>query len=349
MPQLIIYGAKALALGACLAVQRLYPEYSVKGFVVKSLNDNPDTLAGLPVWELLDVKEKEIPILIAAPEDVHEEIVRDLKANGFFHYTCMDSRLEAKLMEGYFKTFGLFSSLHAMPKGRTAKKLNVYMAKSDRDRPLKNIYNLPKWIYPLWVGAALNEKVRQGDSDDTGENISEKNGNYCELTALYWIWKNKVQDADYTGLCHYRRVLDITEEDIMRLEKNDIDVILPWPTLHEPDILEHHSRYMKESDWDAMCQALEELHPEYAEVFPEILAQPYFYNYNILIAKREVFEAYCKWLFPILERTEELSSPKGCERADRYIGYLGENLLTLYFMYHRKDLKIVHTGRNMLV
>lgn len=349
MSQLMIYGAKALALGACLAVQKLYPEYSVKGFIVKSFINNPDTLAGLPVWELSDVREKEIPVLIAAPEDVHGEIIRDLKANGFFHYTCMDSELEAKLMEKYFKDLGLFDALHSMPIGTETKKLNVYMAKSNKDRPLKKIYHLPKWIYPLWVGTALNGTAGQGYTDNSGENISEKNGNYCELTALYWIWKNGRPNMDYLGLCHYRRILDITEEDLMRLGNNDIDVILPWPTLHEPNILEHHSRYMNEGDWNAMQQALKELQPEYAGAFPEILAYPYFYNYNIFIAKREVFHEYCRWLFPILERTEELSVPKGNERSDRYIGYLGENLLTLFFMYHRNDFKIAHTGRDMLV
>ena len=76
--------------------------------------------------------------------------------------------------------------------------------------------------------------------------------------------------------------------------------------------------------------------------------QPYLYNYNILIATVEVLRTYCAWLFPILSRTEELSMPHGWERADRYIGYLGENLLTLYFMYHQKDLNIVHTGHIML-
>ena len=68
-----------------------------------------------------------------------------------------------------------------------------------------------------------------------------------------------------------------------------------------------------------------------------------------MIARKEIFQNYCNWLFPILERTEELSEPKGNERADRYIGYLGENLTTLYFMYHKKDLNIVYTGRRMLL
>ena len=73
------------------------------------------------------------------------------------------------------------------------------------------------------------------------------------------------------------------------------------------------------------------------------------YNYNIIFARRGVLSNYCKWLFPILERTEELSVPEGAECADRYIGYLGENLLTLYFMYNRDGLNIRHTGKVMLI
>ena len=128
-----------------------------------------------------------------------------------------------------------------------------------------------------------------------------------------------------------------------------MDVVLPYPMVHEPDIREHHSRYVAESDWTAMLQALKELEPKYALWFEEILRQPYLYNYNILVAKRDILRDYCKWLFPILERTEELSTPKGSERADRYIGYFGENLLTLYFMCHAEEWNIKHVGRKMLI
>lgn len=354
--QLLIYGAKSLALGICSAIQELYPEYTVKGFIVKSLQDNISTLAGLPVWELKDVNEKEIRILIATPEDIHEEIIQDLKSRGFLHYISLDSRKESKLMEKYFDRIGRFPSIHSMNTGYKSSKLCVYMAKFCNDKALRNVYDLPEWIQPLQVGAALGGKISGAICDNMGENISKKNGNYCELTALYWMWKNRAQsngqnvdEVDYYGLFHYRRILDVAAEDILRLQKNDIDVVLPYPTLHEPDIYEHHVRYVKETDWKALCRALEELRPEYAKAFPLILSQPYLYNYNMLIAKRSVLCDYCAWLFPILERTEELSIPKGNERSDRYIGYLGENLMTLYFMYHQNDLNIAHTGRYMLI
>lgn len=65
--------------------------------------------------------------------------------------------------------------------------------------------NNPLYL-PIHVGAALAAKPLEGcQPDSTGDNISEKNPMYCELTAQYWLWKNV--DADYYGLCHYRRFM----------------------------------------------------------------------------------------------------------------------------------------------
>ena len=365
MSSLYIYGAKALALGICHAVKRLYPEHPVRGFLVKSLRDNPSVLAGLPVYGLGSAEDKNVHVLIGTPEDLHGEIAADLERHGFYSYTCVDSVKEAELMGRYYAAIGKFPSVHRLSGGVPEAGLKVYMVRSRKDRPLQREYRRPEWVTPSLAGAALAGEPAGSNADvcepgmvrdDTGDHISGKNGNYCELTALYWIWKNILCKAipakgpeDYYGLFHYRRILDIGDDDSGRLTANDIDVVLSYPTIHEPDISEHHSRYMNEADWQAMLRALAGLHPAYARAFPRILAQPYLYNYNMLVAKRSVLADYCGWLFPVLERTGELSVPRGEERSDRYIGYLGENLMTLYFLYHRNDLHIAHAGRNMLL
>ena len=144
-------------------------------------------------------------------------------------------------------------------------------------------------------------------------------------------------------------MLVFSNDDLLRLSDNDVDAVLPYPMPYEPNIHAHHERYLKEVDWNALLTALQELQPEYATYFSKVLEQQYLYNYNVILAKKAVLREYCEWLFPILERIEELSVPKGCDRHDRYIGYMGETLETLYFIKNADKLNIVHTGCKLFV
>ncbi|MDE7286148.1 MAG: DUF4422 domain-containing protein [Lachnospiraceae bacterium] len=345
--QVAVYGAQMVAVSVYYAIKTLYKECEVICFIVNDLTGNPLQIDGIPVVPLDEFQEGHIKILIATPENHHASIVEALETKGLKDYVCMDSHTEARLMERYYNETGNFQALRTYPEGQKKADLAVYMTRFHKDKPLRSDYRAQDWIYPIQAGASCTEISIADVRDDQGDNISEKNVNYSELSALYWVGKHGT--ADYLGLFHYRRILDVQETDLYRFLENDVDVILPYPTVHYPNIREHHKRYLKEQDWCAMLEALEELAPSYAEAFPRIFEGQYFYNFNMLIAKREVFKAFCDWLFPILARTEALSEPKGWERADRYIGYLGENLTTLYFMVHQKDFKIVHTGRWMLV
>lgn len=357
-----IYGAQSIALGTYQAIHNLHPHRKIACFLVTKQENNPKQLANLPVLELqtfvntLSQEEKEnTEILIATPESVMQEIEILLDKYGLFSHIRLTSERFAQLMSFYHICDNKFMPLPALLIGCHKAKLHIFMAKFYKDKPLSSEYHLPEWITPIQVGASLCEERLAHILDSDGENISDKNGNYSELTALYWLWKNKLvkksfdDTEDYYGLCHYRRILDLSEDDSFRLLNNEIDVILPYPMPYEPNIEEHHKRYLKEEDWNAALMALTELQPTYAHKFGEILKQQYLYNYNIVIAKKEILRDYCAWLFPILERVEELSVPKGNERKDRYIGYIGESLETLYFMVNKERLNIVHTGYKFLV
>ncbi|MCH5186663.1 MAG: DUF4422 domain-containing protein [Oscillospiraceae bacterium] len=354
----MIYGAKSLALGAYKAMSLLYPERKINGFLVSSLENNPEMLAGIPVTEIGNFADKltesqkdDICVYVATPEDVHSQILDTVKKYGFKNVELMCSEKEAELMGKYFEKIGLFPSVHNLDKGNEFPNIKIFKIKFFKDKSLKNKYEFPDWVHDIQVGADLTDQKVAYYRDNMGDNISSKNGNYCEMTAYYWLWKSFMENdnSEYYGFYHYRRCLDITEDDLKRIKLNSADVVLPYPTLHEPDIKEHHTRYVKETDWETMLSVLKELYPDYYAAYEDIFSREYFYNYNMMIAKRTVMREYCEWLFPLLKRVEETSIPKGSERADRYTAYMSESLTTLYFIYNRDRLKIYHTGRRMLV
>lgn len=355
---LIIYGAQGYALGAYEAVKTLYPKKIISCFMVSSMGNNATMLGDIPVREIAAVSDEisredrdNLEVIIATPENVQPDIEETLENYGFRHYSRLDSERWGELMKMFHIKLDRFLPLSALPVGYNKPFTRIYMARSVKDRPLINSPVLPGYVYPLQVGAD-DASVRIADlADNKGENISDKNKNYSELSGLYWIWKNKLHsvgipegdERQYFGLAQYRRMLVFSEDDLLRLPDNDVDVVLPYPMPYEPNIHAHHERYLKEEDWNALLTALAELQPEYAEYFPKVLEQQYLYNYNVILAKKHVLREYCEWLFPILERTEELSVPKGKDRSDRYIGYMGETLETLYFIKNADKLNVVHT------
>jgi hypothetical protein len=401
---IVIFGAQGIALGAYRALKQVCPEKDIPCFVVSKRGMNAESLDGVPVVELEDYLKficdasnegdgcsrqygskfgdgklkRNTEILIATPENVMPEIEELLDDAGLYNHTRLSSGKWAKLMCAANKKTREFLPLEAFPIGEKCADIEMFMAKFYKDKPLTGDYKIPDWITPIQVGAALTDVRVAEIIDSNGDNISSKNVNYSELTALYWVWKNKLETQNgrcsvrhsetdetvktmdaaaeqseekcgYYGLVHYRRILEISEDDLHRLSENDVDAVLPYPMPYLPDIHAHHERYLTSTDWDALLTALNELQPEYAAKVPEIFGQQYLYNYNIMLAKKDVLRDYCRWLFPVLQRTEELSSPKGWERADRYIGYMGENLTTLYFMVNKDKLKIAHKGCRFLV
>lgn len=354
---LYLFGAKSVAIGVIRAVMECYSGCRIRGCVVSSLADDPNEVEGLKVEELKefrarfsDEEKKDVRILIATPIYVQGEICDTLKTFGFENVICLDSDMEEDLMHRYFRHKNIFPSIKDMDVPASAKSVDatVLAVCHNADRRLRIHYENDPWVKNIQVGAALTDIKLHDITDMTGDNISEKNPVYCELTGLYWMWKNMVtkeRHDDYFGIYHYRRVLDIDEDDLKRCAAGSVDAVLPYPMIHVPDIKEHHSRYTNEAEWELLLQAVSEIAPEYSDAYDKIFSGQYFYNYNMFLAKGKVVDELCNFMFPVFSRLEELCRNSGTIPAKRYIAYFGESMMTWFFMKNADRLNIVHTGR----
>lgn len=213
---------------------------------------------------------------------------------------------------------------------------------------------------PIQVGRALTEPLEGFIGDDISDNISEKNPSYCELTALYWIWKND-KSSGHKGLMHYRRVLDFgdtypngeteqfvgavhlpdwmgTSEDWLASNIETYDIILP--RLHEmgSSVKDNYAVAHQEKDFMLAREAVAKHFPKYLETFDRTAEMNLVRLGNIAVMRDEIFNRYCNWLFTILEQVEganfDRSHYNGYQR--RYIGFLAERLFTVFVEHERK-------------
>lgn len=219
----------------------------------------------------------------------------------------------------------------------------------------------------LHVGATASKDHSNALRDDSGISIAEKNRHYCELTGLYWIWKND-QDSDIIGLCHYRRYfafqrkpnpflaeIAIGVADTMAIENlinpqgvaGDLDLydaILPVPEYLDQALAEHYCAMHRQADWVVLKKVIEELYPEYIPAMAEVFQGRSLYAYNMFVMKKAKFASYMKWLFAILAEVERRIPLSSDNYQTRVFGFMAERLLTLY-VYHCqfriKELPIV--------
>lgn len=213
---------------------------------------------------------------------------------------------------------------------------------------------------PLLVGAANKVKELKQDvvTDDTGDNISELNDSYCELTGLYWIWKN-VEDP-IVGLVHYRRFFLgirhrisfrddlfvqnpeklnnchlLTSKEVNKiLNKNDI--LVKVSHTYRLNMYEKLLQYISKDCFDKLNQVLFESNREEYDAFQKYLNKHSQVLFNMFIGKKEIINRYCEWLFPILQRVDQYQIDSTGERYhSREIGYLGELLFSFWLDYNK--------------
>lgn len=225
-------------------------------------------------------------------------------------------------------------------------RLTVYVVKSIYDKVIKN--NLPLRAYEkeIQVGAALTEKRICDLRDDTGDNISERNRQYCELTALYWLWKHS--NDDYIGLSHYRRRFDISDEVMDGLAELKADVIVTVPVINTSGIGNQYCDTHSRKDWEILRDEVRRLSPKYDKSFVFVEKQIYFHAYNMFIMRRDILRDFCSWMFPVVFACEKRIGIKEDTYQNRYPGFLSERLLNVFLYEHRNEYNIFIANKKYL-
>lgn len=205
-------------------------------------------------------------------------------------------------------------------------------------------YWMPKdEVYlPLHVGAEGKADLGY-TKDNTGDNISAKNPNYCELTGLYWAWRNL--DADYIGLVHYRRYFTRREARGIEAKRREILSGADWERIlaAHPVIVADKRRYYIETNRSHYLHAhhaegltlakdiIGERCPEYLPAYEKVMERTWAHMFNMFVMRRDLYDAYMEWLFGILFEMEKCVDITGWDAYEsRIYGFVSELLLDVW-------------------
>lgn len=269
------------------------------------------------------------------------------QVNGYRGDTSIRKRIELDLwyIDNWSPFLDIKILLRTVPFGMFTDERSE--KESDADVKVIVASHKPYWMpddplyVPLQVGAEGKPDLGFV-KDSTGDNISRKNKNYCELTGLYWAWKNL--PAEYLGLAHYRRHFTVfrstgDRRDVLTLDQarqllQSADALLPakrkyWiETNYQQYIHAHHKE-----DLDIARVIIGERCPDYLDCYDRVMKKTDGHRFNMFLMKRELSDAYCAWLFDILfelERRLDISSYDANDQ--RVFGFVSERLLDVWLL-----------------
>ncbi len=218
-------------------------------------------------------------------------------------------------------------------------------------------------LHPIQTGAALSAEKLPMLHDDTGEHRSQQNPSWCELTVLYWIWKNALHAApqcDYWGLCHYRRFMSFTRKpsgqqrkiEIARFQRDfekhfahaptlsSYDLYLPesydcYPLTVEQDYLAAHPA----EGWHLMKQVLIDLQPDYESTMHEVLTGHKVHFALNFVMRRDHFDAAMSWIFSLVEEWQQRVKTLDLESSlpPRLMGFIIERFINIWYCHQQRE------------
>ena len=223
---------------------------------------------------------------------------------------------------------------------------------------------LPEGYRAIHAGHAQAKNFFGYVGDDTGDNISRLNKFLDEITALYWIWKNT--SHTHTGFVHYRRFLTTSTQKTFDAEKilssaeilellREYDIIVAAEesftdrTQRDMMIFSTNAPELVDVSEKILRKHLTRTHPDYLDAFDAVMNGFVFFMCGIHITRRNIFNAWCEWLFAfIIDATEELRAKVQFDGKDfddvphhwsRMMSFFAERLLTVWLMKNHLRIK----------
>jgi len=216
-------------------------------------------------------------------------------------------------------------------------RLAMFVVCCHVDKPLgekepESIYNIP-----IQAGAALTDKrvCAINDFDNSEDNISDRNQRYCEMTAIYWAWKNSI--SDYIGITHYRRRFVIDDTTLSKYMDQDVDIITTSPYKLPEIVSENYRVSYFGCEWDMIIDILQRKYPEYMDIASVEFAKDTMHPCNINIFKRSLYNEYCEFIFSILDEYFHNTPVKFDTYQRRDAGFIAERLSSLFVEKKRAE------------
>ncbi len=250
-------------------------------------------------------------------------------------------------------------------------KIKIFVTYKEKHRILKSDI-----LTPIQAGRAIaNEVIPDTIGDDTGENISNQNDIYSELSSIYWVWKNyeKVDNPDYVGFMQYRRqflfdvknielkhrwigsfykfkylrrnLLNSFSDKNIRKVVTNYDYLIPdWHDVRDVNVKTVKAEYLTYTDganeeiFDCFIDICKRKIPEYIEEIQNIENGNKVLACNMFIFKKELFFKYCEFAFSILFELVDKTNQRGLNiSSQRFAGYMAEKLLSMFVMKLEKE------------
>lgn len=361
-----IFGAHSRARTTAHYLEHCSQGLNIDAFLVDNDEVNPREVNQIPVisvknWDncmaIHSGLKLEDEVYIGTRSNSHVDIAKRLVLLGFNPANIipvtpeLDMELRNKFLQKYFALQGkVYSKISDTEIGNLNSadicSIGIYVAKTENDVLAEDSFNNRNYETFLQVGAALTSQRITEKNDLGNDSISNKNHQYCELTGLYWIWKNATEEI--VGLEHYRRRFLLPADWKERMLSNDIDVILPTPLYVCPNLKENYQERHVKEDFDVLENVMKAQHPDEYEDFIKYFEDGLYSPCNMFVMRREVLTKYCEWLFPILFEAEEHIGIHQDAYQNRYPGFMAERLMSFYFDKHKDEYKLVYCDKNFL-